>query len=79
MSKFYDFGRFSEMTEEKIKADKELFLRLLVNMCVFLYFPLTLDGIENKEVYLNILLRKGKNINKVDLDFFLRATGISYN
>ena len=79
MSNFYDFGRFSEITEEKIKADKELFLMFLVNMCYFLEFPFNLDGIENKEVYLNILLRKGKNINKVDLDFFLKPAGISYN
>jgi len=79
MSNFYDFGRFSEITEEKIKADKELFLMFLVNMCYFLEFPFNLDGIENKEVYLNILLRKGKNINKVDLDFFLNPAGISYN
>ena len=38
MSEFYDFGRFNEITEEKIKADKDLFLRLLVNMCVFWTF-----------------------------------------
>ena len=65
MSLFYDFGRFNEITEEKIKADKELFLRLLANMCYFLEFPHNLDVIENEEVYLNILLRKGKNILRI--------------
>ena len=78
MSNFYDFGRFSEIAEEKIKKDKELFFRFLVNMCVFLEYPLNLDGIEKKEVYLNNLLGKGTNINRVDFDFFLIPTGISY-
>jgi hypothetical protein len=78
MSNFYDFGRFSEISEEKIKKDKELFFRFLVNMCVFLEYPLNLDGIEKKEVYLNNLLGKGTNINRVDFDFFLTPTGISY-
>ena len=42
----------------------------LTNMCVILNFQLNLEGIENKEVYLNNLLRKRKNINRVYFDFF---------
>ena len=40
------------------------------NKCTFIDFTFNLEGIENKEVYLKNLLRKGTNINRVYFDFF---------
>ena len=77
MSYFIDFGRFSEMTEEKIKRDKEILIMYFANMCVILSFPLDIDAIENKEIYLNNLLEKGRN--RVDFSFFMNPLGISYD
>ena len=79
MPLFYDFGRFGEMTEEKIKTDKKLFLMFCTNMCTLIDFRINLEEIENKEVFLNNLIRKETNKNKVDFDTFLKPTGISYN
>ena len=77
---FYDFGRFSEkMTEKKIKTDKELFLMFCAEMCAFIDYRINLEEIENKEVFVNNLIRKETNKNKVHFDLFLEPTGISYN
>ena len=79
MPLFYDFGRFGEMTEEKIKTDKKLFLMFCAEMCAFIDYRINLEEIENKEVFVNNLIRKETNKNKVHFDLFLEPTGISYN
>lgn len=75
MAKFLDFGRFSEMTEDKIEEDKERFLMYLGNICGLAWFPIDKENIN--EEYLNNIMKK--YIKRVDFPYFMIPFGISYD
>jgi len=77
MSDFVDFGRFNEMTEEKIKKDKELFSVIFVSICALAKFPLELKEEQKDGKYLNIIFQKG--IKRIDFSYFMTPFGISYD
>jgi hypothetical protein len=77
MSNFYDFGRFSEISEEKIKKDKELFSAIFENICLLAKCPLELKEGQNNEKYLNNIFQKG--IKRIDFPYFMTPFGISYD
>ena len=77
MSEFIDFGRFSTLTEDKLKEDKELFLIYYANECTILIFPNKLGKDQMNEEYMDKLVKM--QIKRVDFTYFMTPFGISYN